>query len=122
MNEIFSDGLDFLIKSHISVAEEYELKNVVNSELRRAFRKLAEAADAKGISYYRKTDDLKKEINELEKELNAKINKLDRVFGRPYARYLEHRDVLSICVACPYILPREIIYEFFRRGLKEQLY
>lgn len=35
--ENYSDGLDFLIKSRICIAEEFELKNV-NSDLRRAFK------------------------------------------------------------------------------------
>ena len=35
--ENYSDGLEFLIKSRICIAEEFELKNV-NSDLRRAFK------------------------------------------------------------------------------------
>lgn len=48
--ENYSDGLEFLIKSRICIAEEFELKNV-NSDLRRAFKKLVDAAEEKRIGY-----------------------------------------------------------------------
>lgn len=35
--ENYSDGLEFLIKSHICIADEFELKNV-NSDLRRLLK------------------------------------------------------------------------------------
>lgn len=50
--ENYSDGLEFLIKSRICIAEEFELKNV-NSDLRRAFKKLVDAAEEKQVGYYR---------------------------------------------------------------------
>ena len=49
--ENYSDGLEFLIKSHVCIADEFELKNV-NSDLRRAFKKLVDAAEEKRIGYY----------------------------------------------------------------------
>ena len=55
--ENYSDGLEFLIKSHICIADEFELKNV-NSDLRRAFKKLVDAAEEKRIGYYRRADEL----------------------------------------------------------------
>ena len=62
--ENYSDGLEFLIKSHVCIADEFELKNV-NSDLRRAFKKLVDAAEEKRIGYYRRSDELKSEIDEL---------------------------------------------------------
>ena len=58
--ENYSDGLEFLIKSHVCIADEFELKNV-NSDLRRAFKKLVDAAEEKRIGYYRRCDEIKKD-------------------------------------------------------------
>ena len=49
--ENYSDGLEFLIKSRVCIADEFELKNG-NSDLRRAFKKLVDAAEEKRIGYY----------------------------------------------------------------------
>ena len=119
--ENYSDGLEFLIKSRICIAEEFELKNV-NSDLRRAFKKLVDAAEEKQIGYYRRSDELESEIDELTDLLNLWIGNLQRRRVAPYFLYLAYRDILSICILCPYILSREKIYNVFRRGLKEQLY
>ena len=119
--ENYSDGLEFLIKSRICIAEEFELKNV-NSDLRRAFKKLVDAAEEKQIGYYRRSDELESEIDELTDLLNLWIGNLERRRVAPYFLYLANRDILSICILCPYILSREKIYNVFRRGLKEQLY
>lgn len=69
-----------------------------------------------------RSDELESEIDELTDLLNLWIGNLERRRVAPYFLYLAYRDILSICILCPYILSREKIYNVFRRGLKEQLY
>lgn len=111
--ENYSDGLEFLIKSHICIADEFELKNV-NSDLRRAFKKLVDAAEEKRIGYYRRSDELKSEIDELTDLLNLRIGNLERRRMAPYSLYLAYRDILSICILCPYVLSHRICNHGFR--------
>ena len=71
------------------------------------------------IDYDTKMKQLQSELTDL---LNLWIGNLERRRVAPYSLYLAYRDILSICILCPYILSREKIYNVFRRGLKEQLY
>lgn len=102
--ENYSDGLEFLIKSHVCIADEFELKNV-NSDLRRAFKKLVDAAEEKRIGYYRRSDELKSEIDELTDLLNLRIGNLERRRMAPYSLYLAYRIfcrfAFSVLMFCP---------------------
>lgn len=119
--ENYLDGLDFLIKNRICIVGDIELKNG-RSDLCRAFKKLFDAAEERQIGYYRPSAELQHEIDELSEVLNKKIASLGRKRLAPYYLYLAIREILSVGIACPYLLPRMTMYNLFRRGLIEQLY
>lgn len=121
MEQNFSDGLELLIKKHISVAEPEELISEPDSNLRKIFKDFVEKAQEKMLSIYCYSPELDKELVELQTEMKHVIAALGRI--RPgYLQYLAYRDVLSVCVFCPYVIPRQEIYEVFQKGLKGQVY
>lgn len=125
----FSDGLETLIQNHISVYSEEELsridKSIFGSAVSITHNKLCEKAEKEGVSTYYLNKKLKSEQTKLSNDVDSYISYIKQhgVEDRShYELYLAARIILSVCVLCPYVIPRKDIYDFWRWCIMRNLF
>lgn len=121
MEKNFSDGLEYLVKCHMSIADSKELLKG-NEPIHKAFNGLVDEAIKKCVSFSNFNEVLQEKASLLEKEILKAYRKLGQTRETSYQRYVGYRDILSLCMLCPYIIPRQTMFEIFHKGMREQLY
>lgn len=124
----FSDGLETLIQKRISLCSEEELFIIDQKQwgyvIIQMLKKLCDKAEQEKVSTYYADARLKSEQAKLGYDVNRYISyikehgKEDRNF---YELYLTVRIIFSVCVLCPYVIPRQDIYEFWHWCVQNQI-
>lgn len=118
----FSDGLEILVTKRISVYSSYEElltidKEIFGYKVAKCCISLYELAEALGISAYYAHDELEDKKTTLTINVNHYITYI-RQHGFDDHSYFEVyqavRIIFSVCILCPYVIPREEIYDFWR--------